>query len=113
MYEPTRKFDSFFIAGFQHHEGAFVLRKLKAGKKLDLVPEPDNPYDPCAIAIKYKGTHLGYVPRCSNQLLAQMMHYGYQGAFECCIMQVDAKADPWEQVRVGLYLVDNRGSKVE
>ncbi len=113
MYEPTKQFNSFFIAGFQYHEGAFVLRKLKVGKKLDLVPEPDNPYDPCAIAIKYKGTHLGYVPRCSNQFLAQMLHFGYSDAFECRVMQVDEKATPREQVRVGLYVVDNRDNITE
>lgn len=46
MYEPSKMYDSFDIAGFQYHDGALVLGSLKVGKKLDLVPEFDNPYDP-------------------------------------------------------------------
>lgn len=109
MYEPSRKIDSFLIAGFQHHEGAFVLDKLKVGKKLDLVAEPDNPYDPCAVAIKRKGVLLGYVPRDSNALLSQMLHFGHNDVVECRITQVDKHANPREQVRVALYLTDKRG----
>lgn len=108
MYEPSRKIDSFLIAGFQHHEGAFVLDKLKVGKKLDLVAEPDNPYDPCAVAIKRKGVFLGYVPRDSNALLSQMLHFGHNDVVECRITQVDKHANPREQVRVALYLTDKR-----
>ena len=46
MYESGRNLKTFYIAGFQHHGGAMVLSKLKPGKKLKLVAEPDNPYDP-------------------------------------------------------------------
>lgn len=52
MYEPSRNLFSFHIAGFQHHDGALVLGKLKAGDTLELVPERDNPYDAEAIAVK-------------------------------------------------------------
>ena len=31
MYAPSRNLFSFHIAGFQHHDGALVLGKLKAG----------------------------------------------------------------------------------
>lgn len=33
------------------------------------------------------------------------------GVLECRIMQVDKKADPWKQVRVGIYVTDNRKQK--
>lgn len=62
MYEPSRNLFSFHIAGFQHHDGALVLGKLKAGDTLELVPERDNPYDAEAIAVKFHGAMLGYVP---------------------------------------------------
>ncbi len=62
MYEPSRNLFSFHIAGFQHHDGALVLGELKAGDTLELVPERDNPYDAEAIAVKFHGTMLGYVP---------------------------------------------------
>ena len=108
MYEPTKQIDQFLIAGFQYHDGADVLDKLEVGTKLDLVPEFDNPYDPNAIAIKYKGVHLGYVPRDKNSLLAQLLFFGHKDVVRCKVVQRDKKADPREQVRVKLYLKDKR-----
>ena len=109
MYEKSKQIDQFLIAGFQYHDGADVLNKLEVGTKLDLVPEFDSPYDPNAIAIKYKGVHLGYVPRASNALLAQMLFYGHNDVVRCKVVQRDKHAAPREQVRVKLYLKDKRG----
>lgn len=109
MYEPSRQVNSFYIAGFQYHDGAFVLDKLKPGNKLKMVPEPDNPYDPNAIALRYKKVKLGHVPHNENQLLAIMAHYGHTGVFEARVLQVNPDAAPWHQVRVGIYVKDKRG----
>ena len=46
MYEPSRVLLSFHIAGFQYADGALVLGDLKAGDKLTLCAERDNPHDP-------------------------------------------------------------------
>lgn len=108
MYKPSRLLSSFQIAGFQYHDGARVLSKLKVGKKLDLVPEFDNPHDSDAVALYRKGVHLGYVPQSKSGWLAPMMRFGHGDAFECRIVQVDSKAEPWNQVRVGIYVVDVR-----
>ena len=43
MYEPSRVLLSFHIAGFQYADGALVLGDLKAGDKLTLCAERDNP----------------------------------------------------------------------
>ena len=45
MYEPSRVLLSFHIAGFQYADGALVLGDLKAGDKLTLCAERDNPHD--------------------------------------------------------------------
>ena len=111
MYEPSKIMQSFFIAGFQYHDGALALKKLKPGKKLELIVEPDNPHDPDAVAIYRKGVHLGYVPGDSNAALAQLLRFGHANVLECRIMQVDKEADPWKQVRVGIYVADNRKQK--
>ncbi len=86
-------------------------KKLKPGKKLELIAEPDNPHDPDAVAIYRKGVHLGYVPGDSNATIAQLLRFGHANVLECRIMQVDKKADPWKQVRVGIYVTDNRKQK--
>lgn len=51
MYEPSRVLLSFHIAGFQYADGTLVLGDLKAGDKLTLCAERDNPHDPEAVAI--------------------------------------------------------------
>lgn len=104
MYKPSNHLCTFFIAGFQHHEGASVISKLKAGKKLKLVAQPDNPYDPEAVAIMHKGTMLGFVPAKLNSLPSMLLANGHKSVLECRILQVDKKAAPWEQVRVGIYV---------
>ena len=83
-----------------------MLDKLKPGKKLALKAEPDNPYDPCAVAIYRKDVQLGYVPKDENALISQLLSFGHEKVIECRVMQVNPTADPWHQVRVGLYITD-------
>ena len=108
MYKPSRMMSTFHIAGFQYYDGAFVLDKLKPGKKLKMVGEPDNPYDPNAIELRYKGAKLGYVPRTENSQFALMTYFGHADDFEVRVLQVDPEAEPWHQVRVGIYVTDKR-----
>lgn len=108
MYTPSRNLLSFYIAGFQFWDGALALEQLKAGARLDLVPEFDNPHDPNAIAIYYEGFKLGFVPQDCNEQLATMLFFGHGDAFECRVQQVAPDRSPWHQVRVGIYVVDAR-----
>ena len=108
MYEPSRLVNTFHIAGFQYYDRAFVLDKLKPGKKLKMAAEPENPYDPNAIELRYKKVKLGYVPRTENEKLALMAFYGHKGIFEARVLQVNPEAEPWRQVRVGIYVTDRR-----
>lgn len=108
MYTPSKLLTSFNIAGFQRYDGTLVLDKLKAGQKLKMVAEPENPYDPCAIELYYKDKKLGYVPRDENGIPSLLMFYGHAKVFEVYVQQVDPQRSPWEQVRVGIFVADNR-----
>lgn len=108
MYEPSRQLMSFNVAGFQFWDGALVLGALRAGAPLELVPEPDNPHDSEAIALRYHGTKIGYVPADENAVLSVMCFYGHAAAFEARVLQVDPEAAPWKQVRVGVFVTDAR-----
>lgn len=108
MYEPSRSIVSFFIAGFQHWDGATVLADLKVGEVLDLVPESDNPYDPEAVAVYRGAAKLGFIPAEENHIVSLMSYYGHSSAFECRVLQVSPDRSPWHQVRVGLYVTDAR-----
>lgn len=109
-FEPSRRITSFHIRGFQHWDGAIVLDELTSGKKLDIIPEPDNPYDPQAMAIYYMDVKLGYVPANENALFSLLAYYGHVDVFESRIIQIDREADPWDQVRVAVYVKDARNA---
>ena len=107
-YEPSREFLSFHVAGFSHWYGYEVMHKLVPGAKLRLVPEPDNPYDPCAVAL-YKGkTKIGFVPRDRNAELAQLLHFGHGKIFECRVTAVDPHAHLERMVHARILVRDAR-----
>lgn len=108
MYEPSKHLSTFNVAGFQHWDGALVLGELKPGQVLELTAEPDNPFDPNAMAISFKGAKLGYIPRSENEQIALLSFYGHKDVFECRVLKVDSEDDPWHQVLVGIYVTDAR-----
>ncbi|HEY1290797.1 MAG TPA: HIRAN domain-containing protein [Burkholderiales bacterium] len=58
------------LAGFRYHAAEEVWPELRVGDALGLEREPDNPHDPNAIAVTWRGRKLGYVPRRDNAALA-------------------------------------------
>ena len=108
MYERCNHIDSFFIAGFKYHDGADVLMELEPGVPLQLVPEFDNPYDPNAVAIRFRGRLLGYIPRDCNEMPAQLLYFGHDDVLGCKVVQVAPDRDPSQQVRVRLFMTDQR-----
>ncbi len=64
------------LAGFVHDEAAAVFPELRIGDGLRLAREPDNPHDPNAVRVEWRGHKLGYVPRAENAALAWAMDRG-------------------------------------
>jgi hypothetical protein len=64
------------LAGFRHYDGGEVLRELKPGDRLELVREPENPYDANAVRVEWRGVKLGYVPRRDNAAVARQLDRG-------------------------------------
>ncbi len=64
------------LAGFRHAEASQVWSELRLGDALELVREPDNPYDRNAVRVDWRGRKLGYVPRAENEALAWAMDRG-------------------------------------
>lgn len=107
-YEPSRHFMDFHVAGFAYYDGLEVIGKLKLGKVVDLVVEPDNPHDPEAVAIYYRGTKLGYVPQGKNTLLSTFLYFGHENLFEARIQAVNLESHPERQFRVVVKVKDMR-----
>lgn len=64
------------LAGFRHYDGAAIWRDMKPGDRLELVREPENPYDAGAIRVEWRGVKLGYVPRRDNAAVARQLDRG-------------------------------------
>jgi hypothetical protein len=58
------------LAGFRYGEGAGLWPHLQQGDALGLVREADNPHDPNAVRVEWRGRKLGYVPRRDNAAIA-------------------------------------------
>lgn len=64
------------LAGFRHYDGAGFWRDMKPGDRLELVREPENPYDAGAIRVEWRGRKLGYVPQRDNAAVARQLDRG-------------------------------------
>jgi len=61
------------LTGFRHHAAPRLWQALHKRALLTLVREPDNPHDPDAVAICWRGQKLGYVPRGENLVIARLL----------------------------------------
>ena len=64
------------LAGFVYYDGQAVWDRMKAGDRLTLTRERDNPHDANAVRLEWQGRMLGYVPRKDNADLARQMDQG-------------------------------------
>lgn len=64
------------VAGFQYNAGKRVWDELRVGDALTLVRESDNPHDPRAVRVEWRGEKLGYVPRAGNETVAKLLDRG-------------------------------------
>jgi len=95
-----RHFADFHIAGYTYCDGVDVFEKLKIGAQLLLKAEPENPFDPRAVAIYYQDVQMGYVPRSENELLRKFLNLGHTDLFEVKISQIVPDVHPERQIRV-------------
>ena len=90
------------LAGFQFYSGKVVWSEMKVGDPLTLVREPDNPYDPNAVRVEWRGEKLGYVPRADNADLARHMDRGTK--VEARISRLTEERNPWQRIRFDVYV---------
>lgn len=86
------------VAGFQYHEAEAAWPLLACGCDVELVREPENPYDEKAVRIDWRGRKLGYVPRLENHAVAQLMDRGESLSARVTALQVNP--NPWERIRI-------------
>ncbi len=90
------------LAGFQYHAGAAVWDEMQVGDALSLVREPDNPHDPNAVRIDWRGQQLGYLPRRENSAVAAEMDRG--GRLAARIERLQEQRNPWARLRIEVFV---------
>ena len=90
------------IAGFQFYDGEHIWNRLSIGNVLQLIQEPDNPYDENAVEIYWRNFKLGYLPRVENTAVAQMMDQEQE--MTARISSKKESFNPWERLAIEVWL---------
>ena len=90
------------LAGFQYHAGRKLWPKLRTGDRLDLVREPDNPFDSNAVRIEWQGHQIGYLPRRENLAVARRLDRGE--TVEARISRLAKSRNPWKRIQIDVLL---------
>lgn len=93
-----------FVAGFRHYEGMNCLDQMKEGDLLELVREPKNEYDSCAIALHWQGKKIGFIPASINEMLSFLLDADALSLF-AVITHLEKRSQPWENVAVAVYFI--------
>jgi hypothetical protein len=86
------------LAGFQHYEARSLWHRLRPGALLELRRNPENPVDPKAVAVYWRGHQLGHLPRTDNAIAARLLDRGMK--LRARIQALRATENPWERVQV-------------
>jgi len=91
------------LAGFQFYAGRELWDEMQPGDALVLAREPENPKDPGAVRVEWRGRKLGYLPRAENRGVAAEMDRG--GKVAARIARIARHRDPWQRIRIDVYVV--------
>jgi HIRAN domain len=90
------------LAGFHYGEAAAVWPLLQVGDALELVREAENPFDPNAVRVEWRGRKLGYVPRRENAALAWGLDRGT--AMRARVISLAQHPNPARRIRFEVYI---------
>jgi len=108
MYERGRVYLSCHLAGFAHWDGIEAFNELAVGVRLSLRAEPDNPYDPEAVAMYYADRKIGYLPRKHAGRFFQLLYYGHVNLFEAFVNRISPDNYPEGQIGIVVKVRDAR-----
>lgn len=84
---------------------------MKEGDLLELVREPGNEHDDCAVALRWRGKKIGYIPASTNEMLSYLLDADALSLF-AVITHLEKNAQPWENVAVAVYFVQEANDKL-
>jgi hypothetical protein len=90
------------LAGFRHGEAAQAMPLMRMGDALELVREQDNPHDPNAVRVEWRGRKLGYVPRRENAALAWGLDHGTP--LRARVSRLEEHPNPARRIQFEVYI---------
>jgi hypothetical protein len=90
------------LAGFRYYAASDVWSEMRVGDRLELVREADNPHDPNAVSVSWRGRKLGYVPRRENGALAWGLDRGEP--LEARLSRLATHSNPARRVEFEVYI---------
>lgn len=94
--------ETFYIAGYQHHEGPTHEQQMRVGTDLGVAFEPENPYDAKAVRLVFQNAHIGYVPRRLNRTLATLHSQG--APLTGRVIKINPDEPLWHRVKVEIAI---------
>lgn len=91
-----------FVRGFMYYDGPKIIQELNTSGLLDMVREPENEYDPCAIALHFNSRKIGFIPMESNEVLSVLLDTKLLN-LQAEITHIEPNAQSWENVFVAIY----------
>jgi hypothetical protein len=95
----------FDIAGFAYYDGVNIFNELEVGDKLLLVAEPDNEFDPFAVAVYYRGCKLGYIPRDKNERVSELLMAGNGDLLIIEITKISPETQSNQQISISVVVI--------
>lgn len=102
-----------FVRGFSYYDGPKMIAELNTSGLLEMVREPDNEYDECAIALHFNSRKIGFIPMESNEVLSVLLDTKLL-KLQAEITHIEPDAQSWENVFVAIYAlteIENNAAK--
>lgn len=91
-----------FVRGFQYYEGPKIISQINSSGLLEMVREPHNKYDPCAIALHFNNQKIGFIPMESNEVLSVLLDTKLL-ELQAEITHIEPNASDWESIHIAIY----------
>lgn len=102
--EKHRHYLTANIAGFTYWDGCIVFNYLKIGTELTLKREPNNKFDPYAVAVYFGEHKLGFLPRNQNEDISKFLEMGQKDLFEARVNRNSKDEHSENQVGIIVYI---------
>jgi hypothetical protein len=97
----------FFVAGvkFREEYRRALKNGISEGDQVGLIPEPTNQHDSNAIAVYWRGYHIGYVPApIAANLVDEIRLRDKPNIIYGTLTSVNPEAKPWKMFKVEVEL---------